>query len=144
MSLYQLVSPYGTFKSLPPHPIIPANFSLCAHISLIYGMSDPSGSSHFRVLFEAALEDYRKRTGTKLVDHPLYGRLIKCDTVESITAVLQEQAQAFLKFRGKDDSKVMKSLKCAVHVLHSLSDSTFLGEAIGLVRLIAALNVPGP
>ena len=107
-------------------------------------MSDQSGSSHFRVLFEAALEDYRKQTGTKLVDHPLYGRLIKCDTVESITAVLQEQAQAFLKFRGKDDSKVMKSLKCAVHVLHSLSDSTFLGEAIGVVRPIVALNVPGP
>ena len=109
-------------------------------------MSDQSGSSHFRVLFEAALEDYRKQTGTKLVDHPLYGKLIKCDTVESITAVLQEQAQAFLKFRGKpeDDSKVMKSLKCAVHVLHSLSDSTFLGEAIGVVRPIAALNVPGP
>ncbi len=96
-------------------------------------MSDQSGASHFQLLFEAALEDYRKHTGTKLVDHPLYERLAKCDTVESITAVLQEQAQAFLKFRGKD-GKVMKSLKCAVHVLHSLSDSTFLGEAIGLVR----------
>ena len=107
-------------------------------------MSDQSGTSHFRVLFESALDDYRKQTGTVLVDHPLYGRLIKCDTVESITAVLQEQAQAFLKFRGKDDGKVMKPLKCAVHVLHSLSNSTLLGEAIGLVCPKAALNVPGP
>jgi len=95
-------------------------------------MGDQSGASHFRLLFETALEEYSKQTGTKLVDHPLFARLEKCDTVDSITAVLQEQVQAFLKFRGKD-GKVMKSLKCAVHVLHSLSDSTFLGEAIGLV-----------
>jgi hypothetical protein len=107
-------------------------------------MSDQSGASHFRVFLEAALEDYRKQTGMVLVDHPVYGRLTKCDTVESISAVLQEQAEAFLKFRGKNDGKVMKSLKCAVHVLHSLSDSTLLGEAIGLVRPLAAQNVPGP
>jgi len=124
--------------------IVPANPSFPAHISSVHDMDDQSGTSHFRVLFESALEDYRKQTGTVLVDHPLYGRLIKCDTVESITAVLQEQAQVFLKFRGKHDGKVMKSLKCAVHVLHSLSDSTLLGEAVGLVCPVAALNVPGP
>jgi hypothetical protein len=95
-------------------------------------MSNQSGAPHFQALFEAALEDYRKQTGTKLIDHPLYKRLEKCDTVESITAVLQERAQAFLKFRGKD-GKVMKSLQCAVNVLYPLSDA-FLGEAISLVR----------
>ena len=104
-------------------------------------MSNQSRTSHFRSLFNAALEDYRKQTGTKLVDHPLCGRLSRCDTVESITAVLQEQAQAFLKFRGKD-GKIMGSLKCAVHVLHSLSDSTFLGEAIALVCPKALIGGP--
>ena len=105
-------------------------------------MSDQSGTSRFQLLLGAALEDYRKQTGTKLVDHPLRERLAECDTVDSITAVLQEQAQAFLRFRG-EGGKVMKSVKCAVHVLLSLSDGV-LGEAIALVRPIVALNVPGP
>jgi hypothetical protein len=111
------------------------------HISSIRDMGDQSGASQFRLLFEAALEDYRKQTGTKLVDHPLYARLIKCDSVESITAVLHEQAQAFLKFRG-DDGKVIKSLNTTVHVLYSLSVNTLLGEAIGLVCPKALKNVP--
>ena len=100
-------------------------------------MNDRSGASQFQSLFEKALEDYKKQTGTKLVGHPLYEKLITCDSVESITAVLQEQAQAFLKFGG-EDGKIMKSLKCAVHVLHSLSSSSLLGEAIGLVRIQCA------
>jgi len=105
-------------------------------------MSHQSGASQFPSLFEAALEDYRKQTGTRLVDHPLNAKLIKCDSVESITAVLQEQAQVFLKFQG-DDGKVMKSLKAAVHVLHSLSASTLLREAINLVCLKALKHFPG-
>jgi len=96
-------------------------------------MSDQSEASHFQSPFEAALEHYKKQTGVKLDNHPLYERLEKCYTVESITAVLQEQAQAFLKFRGKNE-KVMKSLTRVVRVLHSFSDSTFLGEGVGLVR----------
>jgi hypothetical protein len=95
-------------------------------------MGEQSRSPHFQSLFEKALEDYRKQTGTKLIEHPLYGKLMTCDTVESITAVLQEQAQAFRKYRG-DDGKIMKSLNGAVHILHSFSGNTLLGEAIGLV-----------
>jgi len=106
-------------------------------------MGDHSGASRFRTLFDIALEDYRKQTGTKLVDHPFYGELITCDSIESISDVLQTQAQAFLEFRGKD-GKVMKSLKGVVHVLYSLSSSTVLGETIGLVCPKALMSVPGP
>jgi hypothetical protein len=102
-------------------------------------MGDQCSTSHFHLLFEAALEDYKKQTGTTLVGHPLCKKLITCNSVESITAVLQEQAHAFKKFRG-DDGKVMKSLKCAVHVLHSLSTSGVLGEAISLVRMKALVR----
>lgn len=58
----------------------------------IYGMSYQSGASRFQLLFEVALEVYRKLTGTLLVDHSLYERLAKCDTVKFITTVLKEQA----------------------------------------------------
>jgi hypothetical protein len=64
--------------------------------------------------------------------HPLARKFETCDSVDSITRVLQQQAQAFHQFRG-DDGKVMKSLKSVVHVLHALSISTALSEGLGLV-----------
>ena len=99
-------------------------------------MADQSQSSHFRVLFESALQDYQIQTGTTLVA----GQLQNCDSVESVTAALQEQARGFTEFRG-GDGRIMKSLKTVVSVLDSLSTSTALGEAIGLVRRKASTYV---
>ena len=104
-------------------------------------MGDPSQSSRFQALFESALQDYQRQTGTKLADHPLAQQLQNCDSVDSVVAVLQEQARAFSEFRGSD-GKVMKSLKRVVSVLHTLTDSTILGEIIGLVRRKGLIDVP--
>jgi hypothetical protein len=90
-------------------------------------------STSFRPLFNAALQDYAKKTGTKLDDHPLAKQLENCDSVDSISFVLQQQAQRFYQFRG-EDGKIMTSLKAAVQVLYTLSTSTVLGEGIGMVR----------
>jgi hypothetical protein len=95
-------------------------------------MSDESGSSHLRVLFEAALQDYENQTGIGLANHPLAEKLQDCDSVESVTAVLREQTQAFNEFRGKE--KVMKPLQNAVSVLFNLSATADVGQAVGLVR----------
>jgi len=101
----------------------------------IHDMSDPQGPSKslFQSLFDAALEEYDKQTGTSLAHHPLAIKLDACNTVESINASLQEQAKAFRQFRG-DDGKVTRCLKGVVHVLHKLSTTGVLGEGIGLVR----------
>lgn len=96
-------------------------------------MSDQSRSSHFQVLFESALQDYETQTGMVLSKHPLAEQLENCPTVESVTAVLQEQAQAFSEFRS-GDGKIVTSLNRAVSVLHALSTSNALGEATSLVR----------
>jgi fungal STAND N-terminal Goodbye domain len=103
-------------------------------------MSDTSGP-RLQVLFDAALESYEKQTGMKLIDHPLARQLENCHTVDAIMDVLQQQASAFTGFRG-EDGKVKKSLKRAVHVLHTLSTSTVLGGAIGLVRRTVVLGIP--
>jgi len=115
--------------TLPPHPTIQLPYSH-NYFFPIPDMS-PSPSESFQLLFETALQDYEKQTGMKLIDHPLARRLETCDSVDSITSILQEQVQAFRNFRG-DDGKVMKSLKCAVHVLYTLSNSTALSEGVGL------------
>jgi hypothetical protein len=87
----------------------------------------------FRALFESALQNYQHQTGTTLASHPLAQKLQNCDSPESVTAVLQEQARTFSEFRG-GDGRVMKSLRPVVSVLYTLSNSGTLGGAIGLVR----------
>ena len=144
--------PLHSFNPLPP-PIHlssshqshhgPLNFPR-AIISLQFLMSQPSSSSSssFQGLFNAALQDYENQTKTKLVQHPLAKKLEACDSVDSITAILQEQAQIFGGFRG-DDGKIMKSLRSSVDVLYTLSNSTIIGEVIGLVvhtTLLIALS----
>jgi hypothetical protein len=94
--------------------------------------TDLSASPHLQVLFEAALQDYEKKTGIALAKHPLANRLENCDSVDSVFAVLHEQTQAFSGFRGKD--KVLKPLKKAVSVLCKISATANFGQNIGLVR----------
>jgi hypothetical protein len=99
----------------------------------VSNMSEPSSSSSFQVLFNAALQEYESQTGTSLVDHPFVKQLEECDSVDSVATILQEQSQSFREFRG-GDGKLMKSLMRSVDVLYTISTNTALGEGIGLVR----------
>jgi hypothetical protein len=71
-------------------------------------------------------------TGTKLDDQTLAKQLENCDPVDTIFSTLQEHVRLFQECRG--DEKIMKSLKCTVHVIHALSTSTTLGESIAQNR----------
>ena len=97
-----------------------------------YSMADHSPSTRFRSLFESALTEYEKKTGITLTEHPLAIRLQSCHSIESTTAILQGQTQAFSKFRGRD--RAIKSIKNTLSILTTLSDTATLGDSIGLVR----------
>ena len=118
---------------LSPHHFLPANQNpFQSHISsLTFDMSDQPGSSHLRVLFEAALEDYKQQTGIQLAEHPLAERLQDGNSVESVTAILREQAQDFREFREKD--KVLRPLKKVLTILHGLSSAANFARDVGLV-----------
>ena len=79
------------------------------------------------------MREYEIQTGTKLMKHPLAAKLKKCHSVDDITKCLADYTRAFRKFRG-NDGKVAKLLRSVVHVLHTLSTSTVLGEGVSLVR----------
>ena len=87
-------------------------------------------TSSFEDIFNAALKEYQNQTRISLVDHPFAEQFESCDTVDSINAILQEQAQIFRDFRG-DDGKLMKSVKHSVNILYTLSTTT---AGIGLVH----------
>ena len=90
-----------------------------------------NSSPELNSLFEVALNEFKSRTGTNLVQHQLFDELVNCQDADSVMNVLQEQVQAFRNFRG-DGGKVMIWLKRTVGALHTLSTSA-LGEGIGLV-----------
>jgi hypothetical protein len=66
-----------------------------------------------------------------LAKHPLAEQFQNCQSVESVTTLLQEQTRAFSDFRGTD--KIMKSLKSVVLALSRVSAVAALGPNIGLV-----------
>jgi hypothetical protein len=94
-------------------------------------MSQSSSPSTFHALFNAALQDYKDKTENSLVDHPFARQLKECDSVESVSTILEEQARVFREFR--DHGKLINSLKRLADILCSPFISTVLGEGIGLV-----------
>ena len=115
---------------------------LLGHISSISDMSHLSSSSTFRTLFEAALQDYKDKTGNILTDHPIAKQIETCESVNSITNVLQEQARSFREFR-ENNGRLMKALNSLVDVLCAPSISSALNVAIGLVvRRKALIYIP--
>jgi hypothetical protein len=94
-------------------------------------MSDQPGSFPFQSLFESALQDYENQTGIPLANHPLAEQLQNCQSVDSVTTLLQEQARTFIKIRESD--KITKSLKGIVLALSRVSATATLGQAIGMV-----------
>jgi len=83
-------------------------------------MATLSESSVFEALFQSALEEYEKVTGINLVRHPLAAQLERCNSVESITQALKDQAEAFFEFRGSNH-KAITLLKHTVLALNALS-----------------------
>ena len=87
-----------------------------------------------KLLFETALNEFEKRTGTSLIQHPIIDRLINCESADSVIDILQERAQAFRSFLGVD-GKLMTWLKQTVNVLYALSTSNVISGAISSVCL---------
>jgi hypothetical protein len=92
-------------------------------------------STRLQALFEPALQAYEKKAGVSLAQHPLAIKLQSCDTVEAITGLFHDQAQAFRRFQGSD--KIMKSIMMTVSILSKISSAASLADAFGLVRQMA-------
>ncbi|KAH9040904.1 hypothetical protein EDB83DRAFT_2554227, partial [Lactarius deliciosus] len=85
-------------------------------------------SSDFKSIIDAALSEYKKKTGKELLDHPLATEVQRCDSVDAILAIFQGQAEAFQQFRA-GDQRLMKWISPVVGVLYKLSET--LGGVAG-------------
>ena len=95
-------------------------------------MGDHDRPTRFRALFASTLQAYTKTTGISLAEHPLALQLQNCHSVESITALLQDQMRTSSDFGGND--RLEGSIKSAISILSTLSTTAPLDWAIGLVR----------
>jgi len=90
-------------------------------------------SPELKILFQAALDEFEKKSGIDLVQHQIFNKLISCESVVSVIDVLHEQTNLLRNSRGDGHDKLMKWIKRIVDILHTLSTNNVLVESVGLV-----------
>ena len=90
--------------------------------------------SNVKQIFDAALSDYKKKTGNELVDQPLVTEVQHCDTVDAALTILQDQAKEFQQFRD-GDHRLMEQIGPLTQVLFAFGGTLCVGD-VDLVLLL--------
>jgi len=93
---------------------------------------DISSSSNYQVIFDSALQAYKKKTGRDLTSDPLLRSLESCNSPHTVLAFLREQVPGFDQ-SGSSSDGVTKWLDPTVNVLFRFSST--IGCAVNLVSL---------
>ena len=86
---------------------------------------------NFKSILDAALSEYKTKTGKELLDNPLATEVQSCDTVDAVLAIVQDQAKAFQQFKD-GDQRLIERIGPLTQVLFAFS-GTFDVDAVGLV-----------
>ena len=81
-------------------------------------------------MLDAALIEFKKKTGEDLQAIWLASELQTCENVDSVLDILRDQAKAFER---SGDQKLMKWIDPMVHVLYTFSGA--LGDGVGVVSI---------
>jgi len=93
----------------------------------------PTATSSYQVIFDNALEAYKKKTRKELRSHPLLSKLQACNSPDAVLTVLREQIPMFDQSHSTSgtNDKLTNWLNPTVNVLYSFSEA--IGAGIGLV-----------
>ena len=93
-------------------------------------------TKRFPQIFEAALEEYLKKTENNIKTDPLFAKFQYCKSSDAVIKVFEEQVLAFEEYR-KGDWKVqfMRRLKPIAEILCRLATKDDVKEGIVSVRL---------
>jgi hypothetical protein len=89
-------------------------------------------SSDYNVIFDNALELYKKKTGRDLTSDPLLRRLESCNSPDSVLSLLKQKIPGFDQSESRDES-LTKWVSPAVNVFCTFSST--IGGAVSLVSL---------
>ena len=92
-----------------------------------------SATLNYQVIFDNALEVYKKKTNKELRSHPLLPKLQACNSPDAVLTVLREQILTFDQSHSTSgtNDKLTNWLNSTVNVLYSFSET--IGAGIGLV-----------
>jgi hypothetical protein len=93
----------------------------------------PVSYSQFKAILDAALSEYKTKTGIDLTDNPLAKELQSCDSAEAVQDIIQREAKAVDKFRDRN-KWLMKWINPSVDVLFTISST--LSAGVSIVRTI--------
>ena len=83
-------------------------------------------------IFDLALAEYSKHTGQDLLNHPQAAAIDRCESLDSIVSMFQEQCRAFDEFSG-GDPKLIKWLEPIVFKSDAIGRSAALHAGATLV-----------
>ena len=96
-------------------------------------LPETSPSANYQLIFDNALEAYKKKTGKDLPSDPLLLRLGSCNSPDAVLDVLLEHIPAF----GQSGSRLITWVKPTINVLYSFSSK--IGGAVSLVSIVKAI-----
>jgi hypothetical protein len=91
-----------------------------------------SSSANYQLIFDKALEAYKKKTGKDLASDPLLRRLESCNSPNAVLALLQDRVPGFDQSESSSYG-VTNWLDTTVNVLFTFSST--IGGAVSLVSL---------
>ena len=100
----------------------------------------PESSSQFKSILDAALGEYKSRTGKDLTSNSLAKEIQGCESAEAVLVIIQREAMTFDKFRD-GDKRLMKWIGPSVDVLYTISAT--LGQGVGMVRITKRFAITG-
>ena len=115
----------------PYHLPKPPSSSVVRTTSPLPSMSHAtvSSPSNFQLIISNALDQYKKRTKTDLITHPLAAQLQSCNSPNAILAILQQQVQALYQSRSSDE-RWSRWLDPTVNVIYALSSTVAAGVSL--------------
>ncbi|KAI0263297.1 hypothetical protein BC834DRAFT_327603 [Gloeopeniophorella convolvens] len=96
---------------------------------------DPATSSSLPAILDSTLKQYAAKTGTDLTTHRLAAKLGRCDSIDAVLGVFQDQLyvlKAYQSRRGRR-ARVLEAAKPLVNAALALSESGVLDKALGSV-----------
>ena len=94
-----------------------------------------TSTSNYQVIFDSALEVYKKKTKKDLRSHPLLPKLQTCNSPDAVLALLREQTPVFDQSNSGASDRLTKWLNPTVNVLYAFSEA--IGVGISLVSIRA-------
>jgi hypothetical protein len=110
-------------------PLLLASYPHHLHSRMSHPNPTTSLSPSFQLIFNNALDTYKKRTKNDLLTHPLVVQLENCTSSGAVLALIHQQVQGL----QTDDDRLTRWLDPTVRVLQAFSET--LGEGVSLVCL---------